>query len=62
MSIIMDFSRSEQVGTFVYHCHILEHEDAGMMAMINVICPVGDQACASQQVRSAPICRPGNKS
>lgn len=26
-----------QVGDFVYHCHILEHEDGGMMAHIRVI-------------------------
>ena len=23
-------------GKFVYHCHILDHEDAGMMAIIQV--------------------------
>lgn len=26
-----------QVGDFVYHCHILEHEDGGMMAHISVV-------------------------
>jgi len=26
-----------EVGDFVYHCHILEHEDGGMMAHIRVI-------------------------
>ena len=26
-----------QLGDFVYHCHILEHEDGGMMAKISVI-------------------------
>ena len=26
-----------QVGDFVFHCHILEHEDGGMMARIRVI-------------------------
>ncbi len=26
-----------QIGDFVYHCHILEHEDGGMMAKISVI-------------------------
>ena len=31
----MDF-RGDIVGTFVYHCHILEHEDGGMMAKIRV--------------------------
>lgn len=32
----MDF-RGAVVGDFVYHCHILEHEDAGMMAIIRLI-------------------------
>ena len=31
----MDF-RGDTVGDFVYHCHILGHEDAGMMAIIRV--------------------------
>ena len=26
-----------ETGEFVYHCHILEHEDAGMMAKIQVV-------------------------
>jgi len=26
-----------QLGEFVYHCHILEHEDGGMMARIKVV-------------------------
>ena len=59
MSIIMDFSRAEQVGTYVYHCHIMEHEDGGMMAMIRVLCPKGDASCASQQASQA-ICRPAD--
>jgi len=29
-------NRPEQIGYFVYHCHILEHEDNGMMAAIEV--------------------------
>ena len=32
----MDFRDPNTVGTFVYHCHILEHEDKGMMGMIRV--------------------------
>jgi len=24
------------IGDFVYHCHILDHEDLGMMAIIRV--------------------------
>jgi FtsP/CotA-like multicopper oxidase with cupredoxin domain len=32
----MDFRDPNIVGTFLYHCHILEHEDAGMMGSIRV--------------------------
>ena len=59
MSVIMDFRRAEQVGTYVYHCHIMEHEDGGMMAMIRVLCPKGDASCASQQASQA-ICKPAD--
>jgi FtsP/CotA-like multicopper oxidase with cupredoxin domain len=32
----MDFRDPNSVGTFVYHCHLLEHEDGGMMGLIRV--------------------------
>jgi FtsP/CotA-like multicopper oxidase with cupredoxin domain len=32
----MDLRSPRIIGTFVYHCHILEHEDAGMMGRIEV--------------------------
>ena len=32
----MDFRSPNTVGTFLYHCHILEHEDGGMMGVIRV--------------------------
>ncbi len=32
----MDFRDPNTVGTFVYHCHLLEHEDGGMMGRIRV--------------------------
>ena len=34
--IIMSFDAPQQVGRFVYHCHILKHEDSGLMAPIEV--------------------------
>jgi hypothetical protein len=34
--LIMSFDAKEQVGRFVYHCHILKHEDKGLMAPIEV--------------------------
>jgi FtsP/CotA-like multicopper oxidase with cupredoxin domain len=33
----MDFRAPRIAGTFVYHCHILEHEDGGMMGTIRVV-------------------------
>ncbi len=33
----MDFRDPNIVGTFVYHCHLLEHEDGGMMGTIRVV-------------------------
>ena len=38
VKVRMDF-RGMDVGDFVYHCHILGHEDAGMMAIIRVLPP-----------------------
>jgi FtsP/CotA-like multicopper oxidase with cupredoxin domain len=32
----MDFRDPNTVGTFVYHCHLLEHEDGGMMGLIRM--------------------------
>ena len=36
IKVKMDF-RGPTVGSFVYHCHILDHEDAGMMVIIQVL-------------------------
>ncbi len=36
VTVLMDF-RGPVVGDFVYHCHILGHEDNGMMAIIRVL-------------------------
>ena len=37
--IVVDipFTQPQQIGKFVYHCHILGHEDKGMMATIEVV-------------------------
>jgi len=45
VEVIVDFYKYEKVriiikfthvGTFMYHCHILEHEDQGMMGQFQV--------------------------
>jgi FtsP/CotA-like multicopper oxidase with cupredoxin domain len=38
VKVRMDF-RGPDIGDFVYHCHILNHEDQGMMAIIRVLPP-----------------------
>jgi len=38
VKVRMDF-RGPGIGDFVYHCHILAHEDGGMMAIIRVLPP-----------------------
>ncbi|HUA35365.1 MAG TPA: multicopper oxidase domain-containing protein [Candidatus Binataceae bacterium] len=71
ITVRMDF-RGPVVGDFVYHCHILEHEDGGMMAIIRVL-PQGSNLNAAtpaspgvskiKQVLApttrAPLCRSG---
>jgi FtsP/CotA-like multicopper oxidase with cupredoxin domain len=37
VKVRMDFRDTNIIGTFVYHCHILQHEDAGMMGEIQVL-------------------------
>ncbi len=53
----MDFRPANIVGTFVYHCHILAHEDLGMMAAIQVL-PSG-VATTSTVMTSASERTPG---
>ena len=35
----MDFRDKRLAGTFPYHCHLLEHEDGGMMGTVQVVGP-----------------------
>jgi hypothetical protein len=37
VTLRMDFRNPDILGTFVYHCHLLEHEDGGMMGIIQVL-------------------------
>jgi suppressor of ftsI len=39
VKIVIPFTNPLMVGKFVYHCHVLEHEDKGMMANIEVYDP-----------------------
>jgi FtsP/CotA-like multicopper oxidase with cupredoxin domain len=46
--LLMHF-RKNISGEFVFHCHILGHEDKGMMGLIRVIDPDGQQRSGSQR-------------
>jgi len=48
----MDFRDPNTIGTFVYHCHLLEHEDGGMMGLIRV--EPADSVQAPEKTSPAP--------
>ena len=48
----MDFRDPNTIGTFVYHCHLLEHEDGGMMGLIRV--EPADSVQAREKTSPAP--------
>ena len=59
--IELDFSRPDTVGRYVFHCHILEHEDKGMMSLIEVVpngADVSGSARSQAAGRDAALARP----
>src|SRR6201996_1306294 len=56
VKVRMDFRDPNIIGTFVYHCHILEHEDGGMMGEILVL--PGGAASTSSAAASATSVNP----
>ena len=60
VKIIVPFTNPAIVGEFVYHCHILEHEDGGMMANIVVLPPPGRQRRALEARLRADAQRRGH--
>lgn len=55
VKVRMDF-RGPDIGDFVYHCHILGHEDNGMMAVIRVL-----PAASSKQSAATPKATASNR-
>jgi FtsP/CotA-like multicopper oxidase with cupredoxin domain len=60
VKVRMDFRDPNIIGTFVYHCHILQHEDAGMMGEIEVL-PSAGSASATTATASASSVTPNAK-
>jgi FtsP/CotA-like multicopper oxidase with cupredoxin domain len=52
----MDFRDPKAVGLFPYHCHLLEHEDGGMMGLIRVE-PAGQNAAKDRSRKNDSIDR-----
>ncbi|HTQ97958.1 MAG TPA: multicopper oxidase family protein [Candidatus Acidoferrum sp.] len=51
----MDFRAPSVVGTFFFHCHLLEHEDNGMMGLIRVDPPdAPTPSTQSKALKAAP--------
>jgi FtsP/CotA-like multicopper oxidase with cupredoxin domain len=52
VTLRIDF-RGHDVGTFVFHCHILNHEDLGMMNIIQVVAPSSSSTTGSPKKATA---------
>lgn len=52
------FTDPNMVGRFLYHCHVLKHEDKGMMANIEVYDPRAWLKPPRQDLFGFPICEP----
>jgi FtsP/CotA-like multicopper oxidase with cupredoxin domain len=60
VKVRMDFRDLNVVGTFVYHCHILEHEDGGMMGEIQVLPSSGLAATTNATASASSVMPNGN--
>ncbi len=57
VKVRVDF-RGADIGDFVYHCHIMGHEDNGMMAIVRVL-PISGKAAMGPALGTPAHTRPG---
>jgi FtsP/CotA-like multicopper oxidase with cupredoxin domain len=63
VTLRMDFRDPNTVGEFVYHCHLLEHEDKGMMGSIRVMAaPLALPQNVTSTCGAAQPCKPSSLS
>jgi FtsP/CotA-like multicopper oxidase with cupredoxin domain len=55
IKVRMDFRDPNTIGTFVFHCHLLEHEDNGMMGLIRVDPPEHTQSNGGATANKAAV-------
>ena len=58
VTIRIAFTDPNMVGRFLYHCHVLKHEDKGMMANIEIYNPYAWGKPPRQDLFGFPICQP----
>lgn len=56
--VVVDIKFSDYVGKFVLHCHVLEHEDDGMMTQFQTVAPAGSAPPAATPRQPAPVTPP----
>jgi FtsP/CotA-like multicopper oxidase with cupredoxin domain len=59
VTLRIDF-RGNDIGDFVFHCHILGHEDLGMMNIIRVLPPNRDAKAAASKKLTATLKKGGS--
>jgi hypothetical protein len=52
VTLRIDF-RGNDIGTFVFHCHILGHEDLGMMNIIQVVPATSSAASIPKKIMAS---------
>lgn len=57
--IVIDIKFSDHAGTFVFHCHVLEHEDQAMMTQFETVRPAAPPAEPPSGGTSAPLAGDG---
>ncbi len=58
VTLRVDF-RGHDIGSFVFHCHISNHEDQGMMNIIEVVPAAGKPEVTNKNKRRVPAKTPG---
>jgi FtsP/CotA-like multicopper oxidase with cupredoxin domain len=56
VTVLIPFKNPVQVGRFVFHCHILEHEDGGMMQNIVVYDPANPNGVPDDRMTQGKVC------
>jgi FtsP/CotA-like multicopper oxidase with cupredoxin domain len=53
LKVVIPFTDPEIVGRFVYHCHAVDHEDKGMMGVIEVVTDASSTIGRTEQDRDS---------